>query len=300
MNTQSHNIDLDYLQTWLGRQQVVHDDMSPLKARALAAALARPDFELSLPENGDSLLPCWQWLYFVDSPSAMETGQDGHPMTGGFLPPVPLPRRMWAAGNYTIHAPIELGHPAAKTSTVTEIKVKQGATGTLLFVTVQHATRQCDQLCIEEEQSLVYREMPNGPSPLPKGVAAPEGAEWEIEIVPDPVLLFRFSALTFNSHRIHYDREYAVETEFYPALVVHAPLQASLLANSIVQQCYGSGKRVIDFSFRAQRPLFDTHPFKVCGRMDGDQASLWTEDYEGFVGMTATARLTAAAVTSEH
>lgn len=292
MNNTSRVIDISHLQTWVGREKTVVDDLSADKARALSAALEREDYRPALPESGSALPPCWQWIYFVDTPSALTTSGDGHPKTGGFLPPVPLPRRMWAAGNFAIHLPVLLGTPAHKRSVVSSVDLKQGATGTLVFVTVRHTIEQAGRICMEEEQNIVYREMPAEPSPLAPGKTAPKDTDWVIDIRPDPVLLFRYSALTYNGHRIHYDRQYAIEEEFYPALVLHGPLQATLLANC-ARQFYADTElsQLMYFSFRALRPLFDTDCLSLCGKRDGNTLSLWTRSHEGFVGMTATAQL---------
>jgi 3-methylfumaryl-CoA hydratase len=281
----SNTIDIDFLKTWIGKERLRQDDLSPFKAQALAAALDRED---SL-QTGDELPPSWQWLYFVDTPQASATGVDGHPKTGGFLPPAPLPRRMWAAGNYTIHKPLVLGRVAEQHSVIKSVDLKTGKSGTLLFVTVEHNTRQDGELCLREEQNIVYRDMPTAPAPLPAGETAPQDADWRMEITPDPVLLFRYSALTYNGHRIHYDRDYAVNTEFYPALVVHGPLLATLLAELVAKNIPEA--RMETFAFRAQRPSFDTDKFTVCGKRDGDTLSLWTCSHDGFIGMTAKVKL---------
>jgi len=233
------------------------------------------------------LHPAWQWLYFLDTPSASSTGTDGHPKTGNFLPPVPLPRRMWAAGDFEIRHPIFLGTPATKRSAIASVELKEGSTGPLVFVTVKHTIEQSGVVCIDETQRIVYREKPPGPSPLPPGKELMSSYDWSVEIQPDPVMLFRFSALTYNSHRIHYDRQYAVEEECYPGLVVHGPLQVTILNNCIRQFCDGAA--VTEFSFRAQRPLFDMDPFTVCLKRSGNQISAWTRSHEGFVGMSAAA-----------
>lgn len=286
-------IDIDHLKTWIGREQTVENGLPPASARALSAALERDDHRPALPSAGDALPPAWQWLYFLETPSALNTGTDGHPKTGGFLPPVPLGRRMWAAGNFKIRRPLMLGRSARKKSVVSDVELKEGASGTLVFVTVKHTVDQFSEVCIEEEQNLVYLEIPTRASPLPPGRRAPDDADFCINIQPDPVLLFRYSALTYNSHRIHYDRLYAVESEFYPGLVVHGPLQATLLADSAAKFFGDDGKfRVADFSFRAQRPLFDSDPLSICGTREGDELRLWTRSHDGFIGMTATARLT--------
>ena len=289
MNDAKPVIDIEHLQTWVGREQIVEDDLSPVKARALSAALEREGYQSPLPEAGDLLPPAWQWLYFVDTPGALMTGVDGHPKTGGFLPPVPLPRRMWAAGKFSVSKQLVLGTPAKKRSVVTSVELKEGSTGTLVFVTVKHSIEQDGAVCIDEEQNIVYREMPTGPSPLPPGKAAPEQADWAIGLQPDPVLLFRFSALTYNGHRIHYDRQYAIDEEFYPALVVHGPLQATLLADSVRENC--PGHTIESFSFRAQRPLFDVDSLSICGKCNGNKIEVWTRSHDGFVGMKASATL---------
>ena len=277
------------LQSWVGKELHVVDDLSPTKARALSSALARNVDQSAAPEAGGHLPPSWQWLYFSDTPTALSTGSDGHPKTGGFLPPVPLPRRMWAAGKFALGAPLVLGTQAEKYSVVRGVDIKNGSTGQLVFVTIEHSITQDGLSCIEEEQTIVYREMPTGPSPLPAGNPASEECDWSIAVRPDPVLLFRFSALTYNAHRIHYDRHYAVEEEHYPALVVHSPLQAILLANSVQEKL---GCSMSDFKFRAQRPLFDIDTFDVCGKREGDTVNLWTRSHDGFIATTAVARLT--------
>lgn len=282
-------IDVDYLKQWVGKEQTTTDDLDPFKANALSAALVFDQTPLDVIGVGDGLPPAWQWLYFSGTPSGFETGVDGHPKTGGFLPPVPLQRRMWAAGKFTVKQPLLIGQRATKTSRVASVEHKQGSTGDLVFVTLENEIAQANQVCVVEEQNIVYRDMQTGPSPLSAGKKAPEDAQWESTVVPDPVMLFRFSALTYNSHRIHYDRAYAVEKEHYPGLVVHGPLQALLLANAIHAFC--DQVQVSDFQFRAQRPIFDAHPFELCGKREGDKVSLWTRDHEGFVGMSASATL---------
>ncbi len=278
-------IDVAHLQTWEGKTRDVVDDLSPFKARALAAVL---DHEL-LPSDGDPLPVCWQWLYFLETPLSKATGDDGHPATGQFLPPSPLPRRMWAAGSMECIHPLRLGEPAFKTSRVNKVTHKAGKSGELLFVEVTHELRQADRLCVQEIQNLVYRAMPEAPAILPPGELPDAIADWEEKVTPDPVLLFRYSALTYNSHRIHYDRNYAVTQEFYPALLVHGPLLASLLADAA--QRHASGERIVRFTFRAQRPTFDQHDFSLCGKREGNEILLWTVDHEGFIGMKASAIL---------
>ena len=282
-------VDIDYLRQWVGKEQVVADDMSRFKAEALSAALHDERSPLPRLYLEDSLPAGWQWLYFLDTPIASDMGDDGHPKTGGFLPPVPLPRRMWAAGKFEIKHPMVFGASATKRSVVSSVDLKHGKTGALAFVTVEHSFSQSDRVCIEEEQTIVYREMPRAASPLPNGRPASDESDWSRLVVPNPVLLFRFSALTYNAHRIHYDRQYATEAEYYPALVVHSPLQAILLANSVAAA--DTTKRIRTLSFRAERPLFDTDEFFVCGCQDSNDATLWTRDHEGFIATSSAATL---------
>lgn len=284
MSEVAQAIDLAHLRTWVGRSTTIEQHLDPFPARALAALLDRPD----LPGDGDELPLPWHWLYFLDTPSRQATGVDGHPARGGFLPPVPLPRRMWASGELDVVRPLQLGRPASKTSTVRSVELKQGKAGPLVFVTVAHELRQDGQPCVTELQHLVYREAPSAPAPVPPGEPSKEVAAWSRQVQPDPVLLFRFSALTYNGHRIHYDRDYAMQAEFYPALVVHGPLLATLLLDLLARE--GQGAAPVHFSFRAQRPAFDNEILRLCGRSEDDGAALWTTDASGAVGMTASVR----------
>jgi len=282
-------IDIDYLQDWVGRECIREDVLAPFPAQALAATLDRSDS----PQIGDNLPPTWQWLYFNESARLSELGRDGHPQTGGFLPPVPLPRRMWAAGEFTCEQPLRIGVMAERHSQVLSVELKQGSTGSLVFVTLEHQTRQDGQRCLLEKQHLVYREMPAGPSPLPPSVPASQVADFQVAWQPDPVLLFRYSALTFNGHRIHYDRDYATAEEHYPGLVVHGPLLATLLAEQVTLHL--PGVPLSAFQFRALRPVFDADRLLLCGKRSGDSLTLWTQNREGLVTMSATATLGAVA-----
>lgn len=278
-------VDIDHLRQWVGRSETREQHLDPFPARALAGLLDRAD----APGEGDALPLPWHWLYFLDAPSREGTGVDGHPKRGGFLPPVPLPRRMWAAGELALHEPLRLGRMARKTSTVRSVDLKQGRAGSLVFVTVAHELEQDGRPSISELQHIVYREAPTGPAPLPPGEPAPADGEWTRTVSPDPVMLFRFSALTYNGHRIHYDRDYATREEFYPALVVHGPLLATLLLDLLARE--GQAKSLPErFSFRAMRPAFDSDRLGLFGRATPDGAALWTADAAGMVGMTASAR----------
>ncbi|MGI9295663.1 MAG: FAS1-like dehydratase domain-containing protein [Pseudomonadales bacterium] len=277
--------DIEQLRAWVGKQEVRRDAIAVFPAHALAATL---DHSAS-PVCGDDLPIPWHWLYFLPTPLASSTGIDGHPAHGGFLPPVTLPRRMWAAGKLEISRPLVIGEQANKRSTIQSVDLKEGRSGTLVFVNVLHEFTQRGEVCITEEQNLVYRDMPAEPSTLPPGSRPERKAQFSREIVPDPVLLFRYSALTFNGHRIHYDRDFAVNDEFYPALVVHGPLLATLLMDLAVAEFPAA--QFQHFQFRAVRPTFDDHPFQLQGRQNEGSLELWTVDHNGYVGMTATAIL---------
>lgn len=278
-------LDIEHLRQWVGREQVDEQTLEPFAAVAISGLLDRA----TPPAVGDALPLSWHWLYFLETPARAATGVDGHLLRGGFLPPVPLPRRMWAAGTLQCDAQLSLGALARKRSTVRSVDLKEGRSGPLVFVTVDHLLEQDGRRCIREEQNIVYREAPSAPSPLPPGEKATKAAQWSTTLQPDPVLLFRFSALTYNSHRIHYDRDYAVREEFYPALVVHGPLLAAALLDLLARG--RPGVPVRSFRFRALRPAFDTDTLQLCAAADGNTVDLWTQDAQGNVGMTAQATL---------
>ena len=277
-------MDVKALQDWVGRQSTTHDELRPFPAMALAAAL-----ECSAPvDAGDFLPPAWHWLYFLDAPSASATGADGHAKVTALLPPPPLPRRMWAAGKMRIERPLRLGYPAQRRATIKSIEAKSGKSGELVFLNLEHELIQNDVVCIREEQNLVYRGMPSAAAPEVAGEPAPAAGAWTREIVPDPVLLFRYSALTYNSHRIHYDRPYATGQEFYADLVVQGPLLATLLLELCQAQLpYAAIKT---FQYRAVRPTLVSQPFTVNGSQDGSSLTLWSAQ-QGQLCMSATATL---------
>lgn len=277
-------VDIKALQDWVGRQSISDDELRPFPARALAAALER-DVPL---DTGDFLPPAWHWLYFLDAPSASATGADGHAKATVLLPPPPLPRRMWAAGKMLIERPLRLDFPAQRRATIKSIEAKSGKSGELVFLNLEHELIQNDVVCIREEQNLVYRGMPSGPSPEAAAEPAPAAGEWMREIVPDPVLLFRYSALTYNGHRIHYDRPYATGQEFYADLVIQGPLLATLLLELCQAQLpYAAIKT---FQYRAVRPTFVSQPFTVNGSKDGTSLTLWSTQLDRLC-MSATATL---------
>jgi 3-methylfumaryl-CoA hydratase len=238
---------------------------------------------------GDPLPPLWHWLYFLPRAPASRIGNDGHPQRGGFLPPVELPRRMFAGARLHFRHPLVIGKPASRTGTVRDISQKHGASGTLMFVTVEYQIEQDGRVCVEEVQDIVYRE-PGARIAAPAVVElpTPPAGAWTRTITPDPVLLFRFSALTFNAHRIHYDRPYAIDEEGYPGLVVHGPLTAVLLLDLVRRH---TNRAVIAYSFRGRAPLFDLAPFRLVGQPEENAVALEAVGPDGGVAMTATATL---------
>ncbi len=266
---------------WVGKSETSTDVLDPVRSNALTVALGNTDVRAA----GAPLPVLHHWLYFWDVRGPTDIGPDGHPKRGGFLPSVPLPRRMWAGGSLQFLAPLILGETVTKTSTILRIEEKVGKSGALVFVTVRHQISGVAGPAIVEEQDIVYREAAHpGSIGFPKGESSPS-AEMRRDIVPDSVLLFRYSALTMNGHRIHYDRPYALNEEAYPALVVHGPLQATLLAG-LADRLLGNTPS--HFSFRAQAPAFDHDVLTICGAKTDVGVSLWTEQ-GGAQCMVATA-----------
>ncbi|QGZ42172.1 3-methylfumaryl-CoA hydratase [Pseudoduganella flava] len=276
--------DLSLLQQWVGKTETLHDTVHPGTIAALAATL-------DLPAPAAALPPLWHWILFWSAAPGAQLGEDGHPRRGGFLPPVPLPRRMWAGGRLTFIHPVPIGADLTRKSTIRDVQAKDGATGPLAFVTVRHEIAHDGVTAITEEHDIVYRGLPAPGTPAPAAKAPPGGAEWSRTIVPDPVLLFRYSALTFNGHRIHYDRSYVTDVEGYPGLIVHGPLIATLLLELLRARLPDA--KVASFSFRAVAPLFDTAPFTVRGKRGPDgTVLLWAETPDGALAMQAEAQLT--------
>jgi 3-methylfumaryl-CoA hydratase len=278
-------LDIDHLRTWINRQETMTDTATLVPVAALSATLDRDD---PPPKNGDILPPLWHWLYHLPLARQSQLGPDGHPRRGGFLPPVPLPRRMWAGGRLTFHRPILLGQQITRTSTIVDVTEKAGRSGSLCFVLVRHEIAGPDGLALTEEHDIVYRDPPAPDEPAPQPRPAPTDAAWRRTIVPDDVLLFRYSALTFNGHRIHYDRRYVTTEEGYPGLVVHGPLIATLLVD--LYRRHNDDRPLRAFRFRALSPLFDIAPFSVNGRPGADsKVALWAANADGGLAMEAEA-----------
>jgi 3-methylfumaryl-CoA hydratase len=273
MNTQS-------LSDWIGREEVREDIAHPGPVAGIAALL---DYAAS-PWNGNTLPPFAHWLYFPEHARQSELGEDGHPLRGGFLPPIALPRRMWAGSSIAFHRPITLGMPMRRRSRIEEISEKSGRSGQLIFVRLCHDIEIADGLALREWQDIVYREVQATSSPRTE-VVSPRRSEVRRQMTADSRLLFRYSALTFNAHRIHYDRDYCRQVESYPGLVVHGPLLATLLLDHALR--LDPAMRPLNFSFRAQLPVFDTDSFALCLAREEDHLGLWVESSGGATAMSA-------------
>ena len=274
---------------WIGRSELVHDPMPVSQALAAQATFDEADAPLC---EGDALPLPWHWFFFLPRAAQAALGEDGHPERGtggGFLPPFPHPRRMFAGARIRVHRALRVGLPAQREATIRDVVVKSGKSGSLAFVTVASRFTQDGVLCMDEEQDIVFRE-PGAALPAPQpGVlpALPAGA-WSRSVLPDTRLLFRFSALTFNAHRIHYDRPYATGVEGYPGLVVHGPLTAVLLAQLVRQS---SARPIIAFDFRGQAPLFDGAAVRLAALPEGDRVTLEARGPDGMLALAATATL---------
>lgn len=278
--------ELERCKAWIGRSASTVDELALHPARAAAAMLDADGLQF---ESGAALPPLWHWFYFLATEPQSRLGEDGHPERGGFMPPVPLPRRMFAGSRMHFHQPLQLGVPATREGTIRNVAIKTGGSGALVFVTVGYQFRQDGKLCIDEEQDIVYKEAgPAVPAPEIVDPAPAAPGSWCRTIEADSRLLFRFSALTFNAHRIHYDRPYASEEEGYPGLVVHGPLVAVLLADLVRRN---TPQLIEAFSFRGKAPLFDLTPCRLKGRLEENKVELEAYGPEGRVTMAATAKL---------
>lgn len=250
---------------WIGKSETRSDVITPGLVARFCATLDRP--------VTDEIPPGLHWcLCLPDAPTA-ELDDDGHPARGGFLPPIPLPRRMWASSSVSFEQPLRMGDEVSRVSTIASIEEKSGKSGDLVFVAIDHETRAGERIAVRERQNIVYREPASGPAPSAGGRPADPGEwDWRKTILPSEPLLFRYSALTFNSHRIHYDRPYAVEEEGYAGLVVQGPLMATLLLNLAASEL--GANRLSRFAFRGQSPAIVNQPIHLVGRQQGENISL--------------------------
>jgi 3-methylfumaryl-CoA hydratase len=274
------------LREWIGRKQTATDRLDADRAVALQAAL---DYTEPRLRPGDWLPPLRHWLYFWTIVPRSGLGRDGHPALGGFLPPVGTARRMWAGSRVRFPGRLRLGEDVERTSTILDVVVKSGRSGRLVFVTVRHEITGPQGLALIDEHDIVYREDRGPGASRHAGEAAPTDAPYQARVTADSTLLFRYSALTFNGHRIHYDRDYAINVEGYSGLVVHGPLLATLMLDLAVRS--SPDRPVAGFEFRGHRPIIDGEPFTVCAspRDDGGR-DLWVTDREGLLAMKGSAQ----------
>ena len=279
---------LGELAAHVGRTQAATDVLHPLPANLLRLALGRPEPEL---REGDPLPPSWLSLYFLPRFAPGELRPDGSARDTGVVPPMPLPRRMFAGERVRLHRPVRLGESVRREIELADLTEKSGGTGTLVFATVTSRVVGADGLALEDERRTVFREeVKRGErNQAPRREPAPADVPWRRTVTPDPVLLFRFSALTFNSHRIHYDRPWATDVEGYPGLVVHGPLTTTLLID--FARDHNPGRRIVAYATQARAPLFDTAPFELRGRPTGTGCECWAVTPEGTVAMSADVEL---------
>ena len=276
------------LDSWVGREQLREDVLTPFFAQGMAALLDRPPAQLG---EGSPLPHGWHWLYFRPLPMRSEVGDDGHERRGSFLPPVQLPRRMWAGGKLAFPGVLRLGEAVTRRSTIASVAEKEGRSGRLVFVTVRHVVEGAGGVAVDEEQHLVYRGWGgSGRAPGAEAAPAPE-AEWTETFLPDPATLFRFSALTYNGHRIHYDHLYATGEEGYPGVVVHGPLTALLLLDAAGRR---GGREPTSFAYRALSPLFVNEEIRLMGRGSAeDGMDAWAAAPDGALAMRSRAEWSA-------
>jgi 3-methylfumaryl-CoA hydratase len=279
-------LDVEHLKTHVGRTQTATDVLHPGPANLLRLTFGRSEPEL---REGDPLPPAWLALYFLPRYGPDELRPDGSPRDAGVVPPMPMPRRMFAGERVRVHRPLRLGDAVRRETTLADISHKAGSTGALVFATVVNRVFAGDVLAVEDERRTVFREEVKAGerNQAPRRDPAPTGVPWRRRVTPDPVLLFRFSALTFNSHRIHYDLRWATETEGYPGLVVHGPLTTTLLIDFARDS--NPGRPIRSYATQARAPLFDVTPFELRGRptADGRGAELWAVTPEGTIAMSA-------------
>jgi 3-methylfumaryl-CoA hydratase len=275
----------DAYRSAIGRTATQENIVTAAQANALAATLDRDERF----KDGDALPPGWHWSFFPEAVNLADTGPDGHAKPGAFFPELPLKRRMWAANKMRFRAPVVIGTRATRTMRIASVTPKDGGTGPLIFVVVQIEVANDAGVCIEEEMTYVFRGPPGANEPAPRKVEPPRGAQWTFTIDPTPVLLFRFSALTMNSHRIHYDLPYVTQEEGYPGLLVHGPLIHTLLVDGLRRARPGVKTGAV--SVRAASPLYAGAKFTVSGAVEGESAKLWAVGPSGGVAMSGEAAL---------
>jgi 3-methylfumaryl-CoA hydratase len=280
----TNKLDLDHLRQWIGRTQEATDVVTAQLVKGLRATLFQ---EIGEPKAGDAAPLTVHWCLAQPVFPMSMLGGDGHPTRGGFLPPVPLPRRMWAGGEIEFLDALRVGDQSTRLSRISDVTVKTGSSGQLCFVSVEHTITSPRGVAIRERQDIVYREMGGEQAAAPaKPAPPPPSAQHRETHVSDPVLLFRYSALTFNGHRIHYDRDYVTKVEGYPGLIFHGPLQAAFLVEMAAKL---RGKPPKKFGYRGVQPLFEGSEFSINANDNGATMELWTANDAGQPTMKGTA-----------
>ena len=280
------SIDLDHLRQWIGRTTEASDIVTAQLVKGLRATLFQ---EIGEPKPGDIAPFTSHWCLAPPVFPMSQLSQDGHPTRGGFLPPVPLPRRMWAGGELEFFDTLRVGDESKRWSRIADVTMKTGSTGVLCFVSVEHEVTTPRGIAIRERQDIVYRNASSGqPAPQARPAAAPPSAQHRESHMADPVLLFRYSALTFNGHRIHYDRDYVTEVEGYPGLIFHGPLQASFIVELAAR--LRGGRPPKKFSYRGLQPLFEGSEFSINANDTIEGMELWTANSARQPTMKGTAR----------
>jgi 3-methylfumaryl-CoA hydratase len=281
----TEKLDLDHLRQWIGRATEASDIVTAQLVKGLRATLFQ---EIGEPRPGDAAPFTAHWCLAQPVFPMSQLGPDGHPARGGFLPPVPLPRRMWAGGELEFFDALRVGDEATRASRIADVTIKTGSTGTLCFVSVEHLVTTARGTAIRERQDIVYRDVSGAPQPAPaKPAAPPPAAQHRESHMADPVLLFRYSALTFNGHRIHYDRDYVTKVEGYPGLIFHGPLQATFMVEFAAK--LRGGKPPKKFSYRGLQPLFEGSEFSINANTTDSGMEVWTANSAGQPTMKGTA-----------
>jgi 3-methylfumaryl-CoA hydratase len=278
-------VDLDHLRQWIGRTHETSDIVTAQLVKGLRATLFQ---KIGEPRPGDAAPFTTHWCLSPAVFPMSQLSQDGHPTRGDFLPPVPLPRRMWAGGELEFLDPLRVGDQSKRVSRIADVTVKSGSTGVLCFVSVVHEVTTPRGTAIRERQDIVYRDAASSqPAPQARPAAVPPPAQHRESHLADPVLLFRYSALTFNGHRIHYDRDYVTKVEGYPGLIFHGPLQASFIVELAARLRGGRPPR--KFSYRGLQPLFEGSEFSINANETDAGMELWTANSAGQPTMKGTA-----------
>ena len=273
---------------WIGKSENRSDSMAPEQLQRFEAMLNRDPHSIT---SNKELTPCAHWTYFTPMDMHSNIAVDGHARKGDFLPPVELPKRMWAGGKILFKKPLLTGIPAEKKSTITAIDEKEGSTGKLCFVTIRHQISAKGSVAIDEVQQIVYREeSEKGAHPI-RTQPLDIDPDWKKTTKPDTVLLFRFSALTFNTHRIHYDQDYVRNVEGYPNLVVHGPLLLVLMLDAF--KAKHDGKVIEDIEYKAVGPIYLDEQITICGKsVDNHRVELRAIGSDGNMAMKATVNWT--------